>query len=158
MPEVPSVDRNLAPNEHLRAMSTHEDFKRELHGAGPSDRSFGFVFTVAFLLLGVVPLRHGRPVRLWCLAVSGAVFLITLIRPALLHRANQIWTRFGKLLGKVVNPIVTALLFFLVFTPAAVILRWLGKDLLGLALDSEAKTYWKQRDESGPESSMVNQF
>jgi hypothetical protein len=139
-------------------MSTHEDFTRERHASVPSDWSFGVVFTVVFLVLGVLPLRHGRPIRLWCEILSGAILLVTLIRPRLLHRFNQVWTRCGKLLGKIVNPIVTALLFFLVFTPAAVILRWLGKDLLGLAFDAQAKTYWRPRSESGPESSMVDQF
>jgi Saxitoxin biosynthesis operon protein SxtJ len=139
-------------------MDTHEDFTRELHSSGPSDRSFGIVFTVVFLVLGVLPLRHGRPVRLWCEVLSGLTLLVTLVRPGLLHRLNEIWTRFGKLLGKIVNPIVTALLFFLLFTPAAMILRWLGKDLLSLAFDAQATTYWRPPVESGPESSMADQF
>jgi hypothetical protein len=140
------------------SMSTHEDFTRELHSSGPSDRSFGVVFTVLFLVLGVLPLRHGKPVRIWCEVLAGVILLVTLIRPRLLHHFNVIWMRCGKLLGKIVNPIVTALLFYLVFTPAAVILRWMGKDLLGLAFDAQAATYWRPRGESGPESSMVDQF
>jgi hypothetical protein len=106
--------------------TTHEDFGREVHGRGPSDRNFGLVFTAAFLFFGLWPLRHGRPLRLWCLGLSGAIFLVTLIRPSLFHLANRIWTRLGILLGKVVNPIVTGLLFFLVFTPGAMVLRWMG--------------------------------
>ena len=94
----------------------HEDYRREIHGRGPSDRSFGGVFTAAFLLFGLWPLRHGHPVRLWCLVLSGTLFLATLAWPALLHGPNLIWTRCGILLGRVVNPIVTGLLFYLVFT------------------------------------------
>jgi hypothetical protein len=89
-------------------MSTiHEDFGREVHGRGPSYRNFGFVFTAAFLIFGLVPLRHGKPMRLWFLALSGTIFLVTLIRPSLFHLANRIWSGFGRLLGKVVNPIIT---------------------------------------------------
>jgi hypothetical protein len=138
--------------------STHEDFGREVHGSGPSDRNFGFVFTGAFLFFGLWPLRHGRPMRLWCLALSAAFFLATLIRPSILHVANRIWTKCGMLLGKVVNPIVTALLFYLVFTPAATIMRWMGKDLLRLKLDAGSKTYWIQRDAADNLSNMSNQF
>jgi hypothetical protein len=138
--------------------TAHEDFGREIHGPGPSDRNFGFVFTAAFLFFGLWPLRHGNPIRLWCLALSAAVLLVTLIRPTLLHVPNRIWTRLGILLGKVMNPIVTGLLFYLVFTPGAVVLRWMGKDLLCLANDPAAKTYWIPRNAAEETSDMTNQF
>lgn len=137
---------------------THEDFAREIHGSGPSDRNFGMVMAAAFLVFGVVPLRHGKPVRLWSLALSAALLLIAIVRPALLHALNRVWMKLGLLLGKVLNPIVTALLFFLVFTPAAVILRWMGKDLLALKADPEAETYWVDRGTGSPITSMVDQF
>jgi hypothetical protein len=138
--------------------STHEDFTPRIHPAGPSDRNFGLVFTGAFLIFGLWPLVHGRSLRLWCLAVSGAFLLITTIRPVLLHSLNRMWTRCGILMGKIVNPVVTGLLFYLVFTPVAVVLRWLGKDLLDLARDPGAATYWSPRSQAGDESSMTNQF
>ena len=115
--------------------STHEDFGREIHGRGPSDRNFGFVFTAAFLFLALWPLRHGRPVRFWSLALSVAFFIVTIVRPSVLHTANRVWTQCGILLGKVVNPIVTTLLFYLVFTPGAFVLRLMGKDSLHLKTD-----------------------
>ncbi len=138
--------------------TTHEDFGREVHGRSASDRNFGFVFTAAFLFLGLWPLRHARPIRPWCLVLSGAFFVITLIRPSLLHGANRIWTKCGILIGKVVNPIVTGLLFYLVFTPAAALLRWRGKDVLRLKRDPEAETYWIQRNPGDDLSNMSNQF
>ena len=139
-------------------IAIHEDYGREIHGGGPSDRNFGGVFAAAFLLFGLWPLRHGRPVRLWCLVLSGTLFVVTLAWPTLLHGPNRIWTRCGILLGRVVNPIVTGLLFYLVFTPTAVVLRWMGKDLLRLARDQNAKTYWIQRNAAEDLSDMRNQF
>jgi len=135
----------------------HENFNRDAHGQGPSDRNFGWVFTAVFLLFGLWPRLHGRPIRPVWLALSGAVLLVTLIRPSLLHPANVLWTGLGRLLGKVMNPVVTGLLFFTVFTPAALILRWRRKDLLALTRDPEAETYWVTRTESET-SSMLNQF
>jgi Saxitoxin biosynthesis operon protein SxtJ len=135
----------------------HEDYGRTVHGRGPSDRNFGIVFTAAFLFFGFWPLRHHRPVRIWCLALSGAFLVVTLIRPPLLHGLNRIWTKLGLVLGKVVNPIVTGLLFYLVFTPIAVVLRWMGKDLLRLACNRNAQSYWIQRN-AGELSDMKNQF
>jgi hypothetical protein len=136
----------------------HEDYGREVHGRGPSNRNFGFVFTVAFLAFGLRPLRHRGEVRLWCLALSGALLLITLARPTLLDVPNRIWTRCGVLLGRVLNPVVTGLLFYLVFTPIAVALRWMGKDLLHLASDRNAQTYWTGRNAADELSDMKNQF
>ncbi|HEY1754832.1 MAG TPA: hypothetical protein VGG72_05515 [Bryobacteraceae bacterium] len=137
---------------------THEDFGRQVHGSGPSDRAFGLVFAAALLVFGLSPLRHENPIRIWCLASGVAVFLATVARPSLFHGLNLVWTKIGRFLGRIVNPIVTALLFFLVFTPGAILLRWLGRDLLDLALDPGAKTYWIQR--AAPEASpgMKNQF
>jgi hypothetical protein len=138
--------------------STHEDFGREIHGRGPSDRNFGLVFTLAFLFFGLVPLRHGKPVRVWCLAIAVVIGIVTLVRPTLLHWANRIWNRIGILLGKVVTPIVTGLLFYVVFTPGAVVMRWLGKDPLRLKRDTEGKSYWLERSPADDLSNMTNQF
>jgi hypothetical protein len=141
----------------MSAAAIHEDYGREINRRGPSDRNFGLVFTAAFLFFGLWPLRRHGPMRLWCLALSGTFLLVALARPALLQTPNRIWTKAGILLGRVVNPIVTGLLFYLVFTPTAALLRWMGKDLLHLARDQNAQTYWMQRT-SEDLSDMSNQF
>ncbi len=138
--------------------ATHEDFAREVRTNGPTDRAFGLVFSAAILFFGLSPLRHGKPIRIGCLILSGAVLLVALIWPSLLNGLNLVWTKTGKVLGQVVNPVVAGLLFYLVFTPWAIILRWMGRDLLGISLDSNAKTYWIQRSAAGNSSNMKNQF
>src|SRR5271165_6876188 len=107
----------------------HEDFSREALRPGPSDRNFGGVFSAVFLFLGLWPAVRSRPIRPVWLGLSVVFFVICLLRPSLLGPANRVWTRIGILLGKIVNPIVTGLLFYVVFTPAAMIVRWMGKDL-----------------------------
>jgi hypothetical protein len=138
--------------------ATHEDFGRKTDRRGPSNRGFGLVFTAAFLFFGLWPLRRSLPIRPWALVLSGAILVITVARPSLLAVPNRIWTTCGMLLGKVFNPIVTGLLFGLVFTPAAAVLRWMGKDILCLAIDRDAKTYWVPRSASEQRSDMTNQF
>jgi hypothetical protein len=138
--------------------ATHEDFAREVRRSGPSDRNFGLVIGAAFLLIGLAPLRHAKPVRLWSLALSATILLLAWIRPTLLNRANRMWMALGRFLGKVVNPVVTALLFYLVFTPAAMVLRWLGKDPLRLRMDRGAPTYWIERGGRASAENMANQF
>ena len=137
--------------------ATHEDFKREVRRSGPSDRSIGLVIAAALVVIGILPMRHGRPVRLWSIILSGVVLLLALARPVSLRGANRIWMKIGLLLGKVVNPLVTGLLFYLVFTPAAFILRRMGKDLLELRLNQTSETYWTSRTSSAA-SGMADQF
>jgi hypothetical protein len=137
----------------------HEDFTREAHRRGPSDRNFAAVFSVFFLLMGVWPFVRGRgPIRPAWLVASLVFLLICWLKPSLLKPANWVWTRIGLLLGKVVNPIVTGLLFYLFFTPVAVILRMMGKDLLEIARDDKAESYWITRGSEVAESEMSNQF
>src|SRR5580658_2800910 len=126
--------------------STHESFDRELVAEGSSDRSFGLVFTAFFALVGLWPLVHKRPLRPWALFVSAGFLLVALAFPQVLHPLNLLWTRFGKLLSKVTNPIITGIMFFVIFTPAGLLLRLFGKDLLRLKYDPSAPSYWIRRD------------
>ena len=142
----------------MARFNTHEDL-REYAPTGGSDRSFGVVFTLFFLGVGLWPVVRGRPVRLWAVGVATLFLLATLARPSLLHPLNAFWTRLGLLLGRITNPIVTGLLFYVVFTPTGLILRWAGKDLLGLRRDPRVDSYWLERRPRGPApKSMANQF
>ncbi len=126
---------------------------------GSSDRSFGIVFAVFFAFLGLAPLWKHAPLRPWSLALSGLFLAVGLLRPTLLHPLNQAWIKLGLLLGRIVNPIVMGLLFFIVVAPTALIFRMLGKDPLRLKLNSSASSYWIERRPPGPApQTMSNQF
>jgi len=137
----------------------HESFDRNEIAQSSSDRAFGIVFAVVFLVIGVLPLAFGGGVRLWSLAV-GAMFLATaLLRPALLAPLNRLWTRFGLLLHRIVSPIVLGIMFFVVITPMGWLQRAVGRDPLRLRFDREARSYWVDREPPGPPpDSLTNQF
>jgi saxitoxin biosynthesis operon SxtJ-like protein len=140
-------------------MSAHEDLSRAHDIRGGSDRSFGFTFTVVFGLLGLWPLVHGHPVRIWWLGAGAAVFIVTLVKASVLGPLNRLWTRFGAMLNRIVSPILSALVFYLAITPIAMLLRWRGKDPLRLRFDEKADSYWLVREPPGPEpATMVHQF
>jgi hypothetical protein len=140
-------------------LKTHEDFGRHDEVRGPSDRSFGVVFVVVFALIGMWPLLHGAPARRWALAICAGLALISAAQPRLLHPANVVWMRFGMLLSKVMNPVVTGLVFYLVVTPIGLLMRVLGKAPLPLGYDRQASSYWIDRRPPGPKpESMSHQF
>jgi len=112
-----------------------------------------------FGVAGLLPLRSGGRVRLPALAIAAVFLVITLLRPSLLHPLNRAWTMLGLLLGRIVNPVVTAVLFFVVFVPAGLISRLAGKDPLRLKSDAEANSYWIVRNPPGPRpETMSKQF
>ena len=120
-----------------------------------SNRSFGIVFFIVFLLIAIYPILNGENVRLWSLAIATIFFILGIINSGLLSPLNKIWFKFGLLLGKFISPLVMGLIFFLVVTPIALLMRLLKKDLLNLKFNKK-NTYWIEK--SGPKSKMKNQF
>jgi hypothetical protein len=140
-------------------VNSHEDFSRVEALEGSSDRTFGLVFAIFFLGTALWPLLRGDVPRWWGLALSSICLLLTLTRPALIHPANVLWTRLAVLLNKVANPVVTGLMFYLVFTPVGLVMRLSGKDPLRLKFESNTKSYWIERRPPGPPpETMAQQF
>ena len=120
-----------------------------------SNRSFGIVFFVVFLLIALYPLTYGGEIRIWS-AITSLIFLVLgLLNSKFLAPLNKLWFRFGIFLGKIISPVIMGIIFFLVVTPIGLFMRLLGKDVLNLKY-SENKSYWIEKD--GPESKMKNQF
>ena len=120
-----------------------------------SNRSFGIVFFVVFLLIALYPLTYGGEIRIWSLIVSVIFLILGLLNSKILAPLNKIWFKFGILLGKIVSPLIMGIIFFLVVTPIGFIMRLLGKDLLNLKYNKN-KSYWIEKN--GPKSKMKNQF
>lgn len=140
-------------------MSTHEDSGRKPSLRGPTERSFAVVWALFLGAVGCWPLWRGGAPRWWALGTAGAGLLAGLLAPALLRWPNRLWFQLGLLLGRVVTPVVSAGLFFGVFTPMGLFLRWRKKDLLHLAWDPTAESYWIPRTPPGPSpESMQHQF
>jgi hypothetical protein len=139
---------------------THEDFAPKEAIETSSDRSFGVVFFVVFSIYGLWPLlRQPREVRLWALIAGGVFLLLALVAPKVLAPLNKVWTLLGLFLGKIVNPIVMALLFFFTITPIALLMRVMGKDGLRRRFEKGSASYWIERKPPGPPpESMKNQF
>jgi Saxitoxin biosynthesis operon protein SxtJ len=138
---------------------THEDFNRQEDVRPSSDRSFGLVIASFFLVVSFWPLIRGGPIRWWALGIAAVFMVLALLWTAALAPLNNLWTKLGILLYKIVNPIVMALLFYMTVTPIALLMRMLGKDPLRLRRDPDAASYWIHRTPPGPTpESMKNQF
>ena len=120
-----------------------------------SNKSFGIVFFIVFLLIALYPLLKDNDLRIWSLVISFIFLILGLINSKILTPLNRLWFKFGLLLGKFISPLIMGIIFFIVVTPIGIIMRLLKKDLLNLKYNKK-ETYWI--DKSGPKSKMKNQF
>jgi len=121
----------------------------------PSNRNFGLVFFIIFLIISFYPLLNNENVKYWSLIVSIIFLILGTINSKLLTPLNKAWTKFGLFLGRIMTPVVMALIFFMVVTPTSFILKIVGKDVLRLK-KTKSKSYWLDKEEV--KSSMKDQF
>ena len=120
-----------------------------------SNRSFGIVFFVVFLLISLYPLLNDENIRYWSLLISLVFLILGLINSNILKPLNKIWFKFGIILGKIISPLVMGVIFFFVVTPTGLLMRIFKKDILNLKFNNN-KSYWIEKKE--PKSKMKNQF
>jgi len=121
----------------------------------PKDNiTFGILFFIFFLIIGLYPLKSGGVIRIWSIILSLIFLIIIIIKPNLFTYLNRLWIKFGMLLGKIISPIVMALVFFFVVTPIGILVRVLKKDVMGLKRG--APSYWINREDKI--QSMKKQF
>ena len=120
-----------------------------------SNRSFGIVFFVVFLLIALYPLTYNGEIRIWFVIISLIFLILGFVNSKILTPLNKLWFTFGIFLGKIISPIIMSIIFFLVVTPIGLIMRLIGKDVLNLRYNKN-KSYWIEKD--GPDSKMKNQF
>ena len=121
-----------------------------------SNKSFGLLFFVVFLIIGLWPLKNGENLNFYFITVSIIFLILGLINSKLLSPLNKSWIKLGEILGIIIAPIVMALVYFVILTPVSLIVRMFGKDLLSLKLLKEKETYWIERKKSL--GSMKKQF
>ena len=121
-----------------------------------SNRSFGIVFFVFFLLISLWPLKNGGNLNFWLFGISIIFLILGIINSKLLKPLNFIWFKFGLLLGSIISPIVMSIIFFLVVTPTSILIKLFNKDILNLKKNKKKKTYWIEKSVS--KSQMNKQF
>ena len=120
-----------------------------------SNRGFGIVFFVVFLLISFWPSIEGQSLRIWALTVSLIFLVLGLLNSKLLSPFNLIWTKFGEALGRIIAPIAMGVVYFIIITPIGLFMRLIGKDLLRTKF-SKNKSYWIKREQNI--GSMKRQF
>ena len=121
-----------------------------------SNRSFGILFFIVFLILSLWPLKNGSNLNFYFLIFAGIFLVLGALNSNVLTPFNRLWVKFGEILGKLIAPIIMGLVYFLILTPISLTIRLFRKDLLGLKFNKSIKTYWIER--KNKLSSMSKQF
>lgn len=121
-----------------------------------SNRSFGLLFFLVFLILGLWPLKNSLDPNLYLISISAVFLILGLTNSKILTPLNKLWIKFGEILGMIIAPLVMALVYFIVLTPISLIVRIFGKDLLGLKFLKQKDSYWINRKKK--RLSMKKQF
>ncbi len=120
-----------------------------------SNRSFGIIFFIVFLLISVWPIMDGQALRVWSLSISLIFLFLGILNSKILTPFNLAWIKLGEILGRFIAPIVMAVIYFLIVTPMGLFMRIIGKDLLNINF-SQNSSYWVKREKNlGP---MKRQF
>ena len=120
-----------------------------------TNRNFGIVFFIVFLLIAIYPIFNEDKIKIWALIISVIFLVLGIINSNFLSPLNKIWFKFGLFLGKIISPLVMGLIFFLIVTPIGLLMRILKKDLLNLKF-SKKKSYWINKNNL--KSRMDKQF
>ncbi len=112
-----------------------------------SNRSFGIVFFVVFILIAIYPLVNNDEIKLWSFFLSIIFLILGIFNSKLLTPLNRIWFKFGLLLGKIISPIIMFLVYFTVVTPTGLLLWLFNKDILNLKYNKKS-SYWINKEKN----------
>jgi predicted membrane metal-binding protein len=119
-----------------------------------SVKSFGILFFIVFLLISFLPLINSQSIRIWPLPIALIFLLLGILKSKILIPLNNAWIKLGEILGLIIAPLVMCMIYFIIVTPIGLLMKIIGKDLLGLKF-LKTKTYWIDKKEK---FSMRKQF
>ena len=119
-----------------------------------SVKSFGILFFIVFLLISFWPLINSQSIRIWPLPIALIFLLLGVLKSKILIPLNNAWIKLGEILGLIIAPLVMCMIYFIIVTPIGLLMKIIGKDLLGLKF-IKTKTYWVNKKEK---FSMKKQF
>ncbi len=106
------------------------------------NRSFGLLFFIVFLVIALWPLTNKGEINLYLISFSLIFLVLGLLNSKILSPLNKLWIKLGEILGRVIAPIVMAIIYFLILTPISLLVRLFGKDLIGMKYKNDVKSYW----------------
>jgi len=106
-------------------------------------RKFGLIFgaIIAGLFGLLLPWIFETAWPSWPWILAGIFWVWSLVHPASLFFIYRNWLKFGHVAGWINTRIILGVLFYIVFFPAGILMRLLGKDPMCRDLDRTKDSY-----------------
>ena len=129
-----------------------------LHVVRQSNRGFGITFAVVFALVFSIAWL-GFDVRLDWAALLAILFLgAALLCSGILLPLNRLWSAFASRFGYVNNHLVLGIFFYLVMTPAGLIMRAVGYNPMNSRRPQKTDTYWQPVRRNTDRENLTDMF
>lgn len=115
---------------------------------------FGVIWGIIFAIISY----NSQKFSIIAAIISATFFLTAALYPQIYVRIKfyQNWVKFGNILGKINGFLISAILFYGIFTPVGIILKILKKDPLNKKLNTSSSSYFIDRKMQPGD--MKNQF
>ena len=110
-----------------------------------SEKTFGYFFSILFLLFSFYPLFYDGKIIIWAFVISFIILIITFRFSSLLKIPNRLWTKLGLLLGYIISPVVFFVIYVVTFYPIGFIIKIFKFDILNKKIDLKKESYWIKR-------------
>tara|TARA_B100001250_G_scaffold398865_1_gene407626 strand:+ start:201 stop:614 length:414 start_codon:yes stop_codon:yes gene_type:complete len=109
-------------------------------------KSFGNTIGIIFLLVAGFLFFKEKESFIIFIYIAGVFIGSGIIIPIILKPIYLVWMVLAVILGWIMTRIILSLLFYVIITPIGLLLRFFGKDLLGLKIQVAQRSYWNKRD------------
>lgn len=104
-----------------------------------------FAFTtgaIVVVLFGLaLPWVFGFDYPRWPWILAAVLFVWGVVAPATLRPVYRGWMRFGLFMNKIVTPLILGIVYYLVITPLATVMRLRGRDPMARELSKDVDSY-----------------
>ena len=105
-------------------------------------RSFGFKVALGLSIAGFIMFLRGKEHFLWFTGAGSLFLVLGVLCPYALISLKRFLDFFISAIGRVIKLAAMLVLFFLIFSPIAVILKILRKDILMSTIGKTSESYW----------------
>lgn len=121
-----------------------------------SEKSFGIVFFIVFMIIGVFVYKKSFVISISLFSISLFFLISGLFFSKFLKKPNILWFKFGLLISRFTSPIIMFVLYTCVVIPTGIFYSFLKKKQYTKRMDNKLDTYWIDRNDQ-PQS-MDKQF
>ena len=108
-------------------------------------RKFGITIGVILLIIAGFLFWKEKESFQILLTFGVTLCILGIVIPFILKPIYWVWMIFATILGWIMTRVILSLLFYIIFTPIGLILRFFGKQFLELRWDKSKESYWNYR-------------